>query len=67
MTLHINDQRDHDDGVTASNSFAPNLIGWGETPLEALMDLNEYYSDIIQAVGEGQHFLDTWSNDQNDA
>jgi hypothetical protein len=56
--LRVNDQRDEDDGVTADDTLLPNVIGWGETPMEAILDLSDQVLAIFSAVSTGISQLD---------
>lgn len=56
--LIINDQRDEGDGVTAENTELPNVIGWGETPSEAVSDLTEQTYAVLLEIAHCQNILD---------
>ncbi len=50
--LRYNDQRVDGDGVTAEDTNLPNIIGWGETPEEAMADLYVHTTAIMQTVAD---------------
>lgn len=50
--IRYNDQRGDDDGVTVEDTLLPNVIGWGETPEEAMTDLYERTTAIMQTVAD---------------
>lgn len=58
MTLRIVDQRNQDDGVTVEGTEIPGFIGWGETPTEAITNLNDQYAAIAQAIVDCTQALD---------
>jgi hypothetical protein len=58
MTLNWNDQRGHGDGVTVESTELPNLIGWGETPIEAILDLSEQTTAVLATVADLTQELD---------
>lgn len=58
MTVEYNDQTDWGDGVTVSDTNLPNVIGWGETSAEAMLDMLAQTNAIVSAVADCLDILD---------